>query len=499
MNLSGIIGFSLYLITIFIIAISVSKFSSSGIKALYIGNRQINRFLVAVSSVISGRSTWLLLFLTGQSYLMGFSAIWIFLGYIIAELFLLIHYAPRIKDLAERYDSITLPGLVSARLNDKKGYLRLIISVIIILYAIVFISAQVVSGAKLLFSNFGTDQKTGIIFSAVFLLFVSMLGGFKGLIYSDLLNSIFFLIIIILLPVISYYDLGGTQEIQTRIGRLDPKYFNPFVITSGLILGSFAHAFSSPGNPHVILRFMSVSHRSHFQWIAKTGTLLNITFAFGALLIGITARVYFPNIESLPSEDHYNSFITLSSAVLPPSMAGIVLAIIIGSFISSSSSYTLIASSSLTSDIYEKFFHKKQKISSEKLILFSRIAFILIIYLVIAACIYLPKSITWYMEHVWKGLAVSAGPVMLFLLFWKKTTTWGFVTGLLAGLVFHIIWNISFPKNSLDQGIISCFLFTGLITMIVSLIQRFFTRKKDLKKVNNKKVIGYRTELEDGN
>ena len=77
-----------YLLILIGIGIYTARFSSRGISEYFIGGRTVNRFVVALSAVVSGRSAWLLLGVTGMAYSMGPSAIWAVLGYIIVELFL---------------------------------------------------------------------------------------------------------------------------------------------------------------------------------------------------------------------------------------------------------------------------------------------------------------------------------------------------------------------------------------------------------------------------
>jgi SSS family solute:Na+ symporter len=85
-----------YLLILIGIGAYTAKFSSRGISEYFIGGRTVNRFVVALSAVVSGRSAWLLLGVTGMAYTMGPSAIWAVLGYIIVELFLFLYYARRL-------------------------------------------------------------------------------------------------------------------------------------------------------------------------------------------------------------------------------------------------------------------------------------------------------------------------------------------------------------------------------------------------------------------
>ena len=77
-----------YLLLLMGIGVYSSRFSSGGVHEFFVGGRQMNRFVVALSAVVSGRSAWLLLGVTGMAYTMGVSAIWSVTGYTVAELVL---------------------------------------------------------------------------------------------------------------------------------------------------------------------------------------------------------------------------------------------------------------------------------------------------------------------------------------------------------------------------------------------------------------------------
>ena len=111
----------IYFIVIIAIGIYASRFSSKGVSEYFIGGRQMGRFVVALSAVVSGRSAWLLLGVSGLAYLEGLTAIWAVVGYIVVEFLLFIYYAPRIRRFSEQNDCITLTDFYAARFNDNLG------------------------------------------------------------------------------------------------------------------------------------------------------------------------------------------------------------------------------------------------------------------------------------------------------------------------------------------------------------------------------------------
>jgi Na+/proline symporter len=76
MQISIIIPFILYFLIVVGIGVYSTRFSSRGVAEFFLGGRQMGRFVVALSAVVSGRSAWLLLGFTGMVYSMGFSAGW---------------------------------------------------------------------------------------------------------------------------------------------------------------------------------------------------------------------------------------------------------------------------------------------------------------------------------------------------------------------------------------------------------------------------------------
>lgn len=57
-NIAALISFIAYLSLVISIGILTTRFSSTGISEYFIAGRKMNRFVVALSAVVSGRSAW---------------------------------------------------------------------------------------------------------------------------------------------------------------------------------------------------------------------------------------------------------------------------------------------------------------------------------------------------------------------------------------------------------------------------------------------------------
>ena len=80
------------------------------------------------------------------------------------------------------------------------------------------------------------------------------------------------------------------------------------------------------------------------------------------------------------------------------------------------------------------------------------------------------QIIFWLVLFAWAGLGASIGPTIILSLFWKRTTKWGVVTGLISGTVTTIIWNQTPSLKGMIYELVPAFLISALLTVIVSLI-----------------------------
>jgi sodium/proline symporter len=496
MNAIALISFILYFIVVLAIGIYANKFSSKGMSEFFLGGRQMNSFVIAISSVVSGRGTWLLLVFSAQSYTMGISAIWAVAGYIIVEFLLFLFYAPRLRTFTEKNNSLTLIDFYASRFRDGSGSLRLLLSIIFIVLLLTYISAWFLEGGKAFYINFGLNQSSGIILIAVIVFFYTILGGFLATNLIDVLTAFFILLAIIIIPVYIYSDLGGSQEVQSRIAATGQEFFNPFALSCGALISFLGSGLGSAGNIQILVKYMSVRNPGQFKKIAIIGTLCSVLLAVGAMMIGIMAKIYFPNIESLPGKDAGNAFLTVTHAVLPPVISGFVIASVFSAIISTADTQLLVATSTLVRDLYEKIICKKIQVSQGKLIFLSRAGAAILVYLALLPGLFIEKELSYFLPFVWALLGASIGPSSILSLFWKKTTRQGIFAGLISGMVTVIIWKIVPSLGTLVYELIPGFLIAFIMIIAVSLMTQQNSQHEGIKTVNYRKTWQNGTRLE---
>ncbi|MDX1640844.1 MAG: sodium/proline symporter [Balneolaceae bacterium] len=479
---AAFIGYLVFLISI---GIYSSRFSSRGISEYFIGGRKMNRFVVALSAVVSGRSAWLLLGVTGMAYAQGPSAIWAVVGYIVVELFLFLYYARRLRNFTEKRNCITVPDFFAERFDDRNGRLRLLIVGIFLLFMIGYVSAQFVAGGKAFASGFGMNQNLGILITALIVLAYTIVGGFLAVSLTDMFQAILMIFALIALPIVAIYDAGGLSSLLMQLSEMDIAYVDPFAISVGAAIGFLGIGLGSPGNPHILARYMSIDDSKQLRFAAIIGTVWNVLMAWGAVFIGLAGRAYFPEADMLPASDTENLFPFLAQQHLHPVIFGVVLASIFAAIMSTADSQLLVAASSVVRDVYDKIIKKHETVPQKLLVLYSRsIVFLLVILSLLFG--YLAEELVfWLVLFAWAGLGASIGPTSILALYWKGTTRTGVFAGLITGTAITIAWYyIPYLKDSLYElipGFLSALLATWLVSLFTTPAQKVEQAFEDMK------------------
>jgi sodium/proline symporter len=158
---------------------------------------------------------------------------------------------------------------------------------------------------------------------------------------------------------------------------------------------------------------------------------------FAAVAIGLIGRAYLPALLT-NAGDAENIFIHLSARFFPPLLAGLVISGILAASMSSSDSYMLIASSALANDLFKGLLKKD---AGEALIMWvARIAMLLVTIFGVSIALSGNQSIFRIVSYAWAGFGAAFGPLVLFSLFWKRTTLQGAIAGMLTGGVMVVVW-----------------------------------------------------------
>ena len=461
-----------YLALVVAVGVFSARFSSAGIGEFFVGGRRMGRFVVALSAVVSGRSAWLLLGVTGMAWARGASAVWAVVGYIVVELALFLSYAPRLRRFSEAHDCITLPDFFAERFGDRSGLLRLVLVAIILLFMVSYVAAQFVAGGKAFSASFGVEPLTGVTVTAAIVLAYTVLGGFLAVSLTDMFQAFLMLLALVALPAAAIADRGGLGPLLAELEGLDPTLVDPAAIGLGVLIGFLGIGLGSPGNPHILVRFMSIRDPGQLRASAVIGTLWNVVMAWGALFAGLAGRVYFPFAEALPGGDPENLYPQLAQQHLHPILVGIVIASIFAAIMSTADSQLLVAASSVVRDLYQKVLRRDRPLPSARLVLLSRLVVVVLVALALLLGLLAEELVFWLVLFAWAGLGAALGPTSVLALYWRGTTRAGVLAGLVTGTATTILWKSIPALSTRLYELVPAFALSLAATLLVSRLTR---------------------------
>lgn len=446
-----------------------ARFSSAGLSEFFLGGRRMNRFVVALSAVVSGRSSWLLLGVTGMAFTRGASALWAVAGYTLVEALLFVFYAPRLRRFSQHYDSITLPDFFADRFRDR-GALRIALAAVILLFMVAYVAAQFVGGGKAIGASFGVAPGTGILLTAGIVLGYTVLGGFMAVSLTDTVQAVIMLFALLALPLLAIGDFGGWGAVVAQLQVTDATLPDPLALSFGAFLGFVGIGLGSPGNPHILVRYMSIDDPRQLRFAALVGTVWNVLMGAGAIFIGLVGRAFIASVEALPNADPENLFPVLAQQHLPDVLFGVVVAAIFAAIMSTADSQLLVAASTVVRDVYEKVLRRGRPLTQRRLVGLSRVV---VTGLVLAALVLgwaADELVFWLVLFAWAGLGAALGPTSILALFWRRTTGAGIFAGLAAGTLTTVVWYFTPALKAALYELIPGFAAGLVATVVVSLV-----------------------------
>jgi sodium/proline symporter len=437
----------------------------------YVGGRAMDKLVVALSAVSSGRSSWLVLGVSGMAYKMGVGAVWVVVGYITVELFQFIYVGRRLRAQTEAMGSITLLDYFESRFDDSRHLLRATGAVIIAIFITAYVAAQLNAGAKSLSTALEIPFLLSLLISAVMILIYIVLGGYIAVAYNDVVRAVIMLVGLVVLPLIGLIKVGGLGALLGMLQALQPEYIDPLAIGVGVLIGYLGIGLGSPGQPHIVVRYMSIDDPDKLRSSAVIGTCWNVILGWGALFIGLLARAMFPTLESLPNNDAEMAYLVLSSELFGSALYGLLVGGIFAAILSTADSQLLVVASTFSRDIYEKIVMQDRPINESKKLFLGRIV-VVVAGLVAMVLAYLAKDLVfWLVLFAWGGLGASFGTALILSLYWPRTGKYGVLCGFVTGTMLTIVWKLWLKEPTGIYELIPAFIGSVLVIVLVSLFE----------------------------
>ena len=437
MNWEVLTPLIIFLMVIFLVGIwSNRKIAKADgfLSDYFLGSREFGGLVLAMTMVATFASASSFLGGPGAAYSLGFGWVLVAMSQVATGYFVLLVLGKKFAIVSRRYNAVTLIDFLKERYKSTTVVLLAAISIIVFLFSA--LAAQWVGGAYLIQSITGISYMASLFIFTLAVLIYVVIGGFRAVVITDTIQGVvmFFGTILLLTAVI--ISGGGLSNIFSDLVSINPNLITPFG-DDGSLTAAYVSSYwilVSVGVialPQVAVRAMSYKDSKSLHRAIIIGTIVVGTIILGMHLIGVFARPILPGIEVA---DQVIPLVALE--VLPPWLAGLILAAPLAAIMSTVDSLLLLVSSSVVKDVYINYIKPKASEKQVKRVSMSVTSIIGIVAFLLAVS---PPDLLIFLNLFAFGGLQSAFMWPLVLgLYWKYANKNGAIASMITGMSSYI-------------------------------------------------------------
>ena len=410
----------------------------------FLGGRTLPFWAIGMSVVVSDIGALDFVGVSGQAYRYGISVgnfDWI--GSVPAMLLAAFIFIPYFW----RGGLYTIPEYLGKRYNR---YVRTLASLTWILFFAVDLGVMFWASGVLLNVLLDWPIWLSIMVTAVVVGLYTYFGGITAVVMTDVVQLIIMFVGGFTLVALGFHSVGGWEAMVEKIHNMGPEYQQHFHLMqptdtktpfpwTGILFGLtfvMANAYMI-GNQTIVQRCLTARNEWHAKASMIFGAGLKMLIPVLVLFPGLMAIILIPG---LPDGD--KALPWMIKHMLPPGLVGLMFSAFFAGMMSSVDSMLNSTATLFTKDIYEPFIKKNAKDSHYLKV--GKITTLVLLVLGVAS-----SPLSGFFPGIYVAmqtfLSYFQGPMFAILLlgiFWKRTTQWGGLTGLVVGIFVAFVLNL---------------------------------------------------------
>lgn len=479
-----------FLLLTLLIGFLVAKRASQSSTEYFLAGRNMPWWLLGFSMVATTFSTDTPNLVTDIVRQDGIAGNWVWWAFMLTGLLTVFVYAK----LWRRSDVKTDMEFYHLRYSGKAAYfLRGFRSVYLgLFFNVLAMSGVTLAAIKIGQVMLGITPFETVAYAAIITVIFSAIGGFRGVVYSDLL--LFFVAMIgsfgAAYHIINLPEIGSLNQLFSHENVRDKLNFIPdfndlntliplFVIPIAVQWWSSWYPGAEPGGGgYIAQRMLAAKNENHAIGATFFFNLMHYAVRpWPWILVALASLVLFPDLASLKSafpdiaDDKlghdlaYPAMLTL----LPLGWTGLVVASLIAAYMSTISTHLNWGASYLVNDVYKQFLNP---IATEKqMVMIGRLATVLLMVLSTIIALVLTNAVQLF-KYI---LMFGAGTGLIFILrwFWWRINAWSEISAMISSGILSIILSTSYFQNLLfspTHGFFPSWLEFPLIVFLTTII-----------------------------
>jgi len=279
-----------------------------------VAGRSIHPVVMALSYGATFISTSAIVGFGGVAGLFGMSVLWltflnIFVGIFIAFVFL----GGPTRRMGHHLDAHTFPELLGRRFGSK--FIQVFAGLVIFFFIPLYSAAVLIGGCEFISTQFHIDYTVALLVFSVIIAAYVVIGGLKGVMYTDALQGSVMFIGMLILLIFTYAKVGGVaggHSSLTELADLVPgklkaighagwtamppfgwgetKYNLWWIVVSTITLGVGIGVLAQP---QLVVRFMTVRSKKQLNRAVLVGGVFILIMTGVAFTVGSLSNAYF--------------------------------------------------------------------------------------------------------------------------------------------------------------------------------------------------------------
>lgn len=427
----------------------------------YLADQSVAPWLVGLSAVATNNSGYMFIGVIGYTYTAGLEAIWLMVGWITGDFLASLFVHKKLRSASNQSDAVTFPALVSSWGGGELKVLRKLLGLAALVFLLSYAAAQLLAGSKALSTLLEWPAWAGALLGGVLILAYCLAGGIRASIWTDAAQSVVMIIAMTILLVVGLDSVGGFASAFAQMSEIegytnlipDSLAFPGILGLLAFLIGWGVAGFSVIGQPHIMVRFMTLNNTDNMVKAKSWYYSWFIAFYCAASAVGLLSRILLPDTQNFDAE---LALPTIAMELMHPVMVGLVLSAIFAATMSTADSLVLSCSGALSHDLPNKPAISQLKI---KLITAAVIVSALILALTVK------EGVFQLVIFSWSGLGSVFAPLMIArTLQWQVQENYA-IAAVIAGLSACIAWRLAGLHGMVFEGLVGVAL--GLIILRV--------------------------------
>lgn len=454
-----------------LIGLSSARQAKASAADYFVASRSVPPWLVGLSAVATNNSGYMFIGLIGYTYAVGIQSVWLMVGWIAGDLIGSKVAHERMRDEAERVHANGIISLLARWGDTRNRSWQVLAALVSVAFLSTYAAAQISAGGKALEGMLDIPMAIGMGMVALVVIAYSIAGGMRASIWTDAVQSLLMVVSMVVLLLAAVNHLGGLQAVFQQAGAID-GFLNPrptnldvpgFIGPLAFVVGWMFAGAAALGQPHIVSRFLALQNTRQMNQVRWWYYSYYLLFYCFATAVGLLSRLYFGESTGFDPE---MALPNMARDLLPPWLAGLMLAGIFAATMSTADSLVLSCSSALTQDL-------PRNPSENRWLLKAATGFTTLFALGIG--LWSEQSVFSLVVWAWGTLGAAFVPILIWQVLGAKLNSLAMLCMSSTGVLTTVAWKFyGFPSTVYEGavGMFSAFVL-GAIFTISSIRSRF--------------------------